>query len=139
MILVNIVHFFASPYLMIYNSLGKLNPNLEDVGLTLGIRRGRLIRDVIIPQSLQTLVEMFTYFFVNSMITISAVSFVATTLTKPLSLMITQFQQQMLLEASAFVSLLILVVNIIMKTVSYIVRHCISRKGMKRYAHEKTI
>ncbi len=139
LILVNIVHFFASPYLMIYNSLGKLNPNLEDVGLTLGIRRGRLIRDVIIPQSLQTLVEMFTYFFVNSMITISAVSFVATTLTKPLSLMITQFQQQMLLEASAFVSLLILVVNIIMKTVSYIVRHCISRKGMKRYAHEKTI
>jgi len=87
----------------------------------------------------QTLVEMFTYFFVNSMITISAVSFVATTLTKPLSLMITQFQQQMLLEASAFVSLLILVVNIIMKTVSYIVRYCISRKGMKRYAHEKTI
>lgn len=139
LILVNIVHFFASPYLMIYNSLGKLNMNLEDVGLTLGIRRGRLIQDVIIPQSVQTLVEMFTYFFVNSMITISAVSFVATTLTKPLSLMITQFQQQMLLEASAFVSLLILVVNIIMKTVSYIVRHCISRKGMKRYAHEKTI
>lgn len=139
LILVNIVHFFASPYLMIYNSLGKLNMNLEDVGLTLGIRRGRLIRDVIIPQSVQTLVEMFTYFFVNSMITISAVSFVATTLTKPLSLMITQFQQQMLLEASAFVSLLILVVNIIMKTVSYIVRHCISRKGMKRYAYEKTI
>lgn len=131
MILVNIVHFFASPYLMIYNSLGKLNLNLEDVGLTLGIGRGHLILDVIIPQSVQTLVEMFTYFFVNSMIMISAVSFVSTTLTKSLSLMITQFQQQMLLEASAFVSLLILVVNIIMKTVSYIVRHCISRKGMK--------
>lgn len=63
MILVNIVHFFASPYLMIYNSLGKLNLNLEDVGLTLGIGRGRLILDVIIPQSVQTLVEMFTYFF----------------------------------------------------------------------------
>lgn len=139
LILVNTVHFFASPYLMIYNSLGKLNMHLEDVGLTLGIGRGRLIRDVIIPQSGGTLVEMFTYFFVNSMITISAVSFLATTLTKPLSLMITQFQQQMLLEASAFVSLLILVVNILMKTISYIIRTIISRKGLNRYAFKKTV
>jgi len=139
LILVNTVHFFASPYLMIYNSLGKLNMHLEDVGRTLGIGRGRLVRDVIVPQSGGTLVEMFTYFFVNSMITISAVSFLATTLTKPLSLMITQFQQQMLLEASAFVSLLILVANLLMKAISYIVRKIILGKGMNRYARKETV
>ncbi len=139
LILVNTVHFFASPYLMIYNSLGKLNIHLEDVGLTLGISRGHLIRDVIIPQSGGTLVEMFTYFFVNSMITISAVSFLATALTKPLSLLITQFQQQMLLEASAFVSLLILAANILVKAVAYIVRCIISRKGAPPNAHKKTV
>ena len=139
LILVNTVHFFASPYLMIYNSLGKLNMHLEDVGRTLGIGRGRLVRDVIVPQSGGTLVEMFTYFFVNSMITISAVSFLATTLTKPLSLMITQFQQQMLLEASAFVSLLILAANLLMKAISYIVRKIILGKGMNRYARKETV
>lgn len=139
LILVNTIHFFSSPYLMIYNSLGKLNMHLEDVGLTLGIGRGRLIKDVIIPQSAGTLVEMFTYFFVNSMITISAVSFLATSFTKPLSLMITQFQQQMLLEASAFVSILILAVNILMKTVAYLVRCIILKKGVRSYAHKKAI
>ena len=33
--MVNSVHFFSSPYLMIYNTFCKLNANLEDVGLTL--------------------------------------------------------------------------------------------------------
>ncbi|MCI8589611.1 MAG: ABC transporter permease subunit [Clostridiales bacterium] len=139
LIVVNTIHFFASPYLMIYNSLGKLNANLEDVGLTLGIRRLHIIKDVIIPQSKLTLIEMFTYFFVNSMITISAVSFLAVTLTKPLSLLITQFQHLMLLEASAFVSILILAVNLIIKGLALILRHIILRKENTYYVNKKTV
>lgn len=34
--LVNSVHFFSSPYLMMYNTLAKVNPDLESVGLSLG-------------------------------------------------------------------------------------------------------
>lgn len=139
LILVNTVHFFASPYLMIYNSLGKLNMNLEDVGLTLGINRLRMIRDVIVPQSMLTLMEMFTYFFVNSMITISAVSFLSTTMTKPLSLMITQFQQQMLLEASAFVSVVILAVNILVKAAAHFVRYLIKRKENINHVNQEAV
>lgn len=115
LVLVNIIHFFSSPYLMIYNSFGKLNMNLESVGATLGIGRFRMIRDVFIPQTKSTVIEMFSYFFVNSMMTISAVAFLATQKTQPVSLMINQFEAQSLLEASAFVSLLILVVNLLMK------------------------
>ncbi len=115
LILVNIIHFMASPYLMAYNSLGKLNVNLEDVGRTLGVGRFRIIRDVIIPQTKFTLLEMFSYFFVNSMITISAVSFLNTVRNRPVSLMITQFEAQLFLEGAAFVSVLILVSNLIVK------------------------
>lgn len=115
LILVNIMHFFASPYLMMYNTFGKLNINLEAVGATLGISRGRIILDVLIPQSKATIAEMFAYFFVNSMMTISAVSFLSTFSTQPLSLMITLFEAQMMLECAAFVSLLILIVNLLLK------------------------
>ena len=115
LILVNIMHFFASPYLMMYNTFGKLNQNLEAVGATLGISRGRIILDVLIPQSKATIAEMFAYFFVNSMMTISAVSFLSTLSTQPLSLMITMFEAQMMLECAAFVSLLILAVNLLLK------------------------
>ena len=83
--LVNMIHFIASPYLMIYNSLSKINENLEGVAHTMGIKRAYLIRDVLIPQCKYTLLEMFSYFFVNCMMTISAVSFLATTKTKPIS------------------------------------------------------
>lgn len=120
LVMVNIIHFISSPYLMMYNSLSKLNFNLEGVGHTLGITRGKMIRDVFIPQCSGTLMEMFSYFFVNCMMTISAVSFLATTANKPLSLMINQFEAQMQLECAAVVSLAILTVNLIVKGVFHI-------------------
>jgi iron(III) transport system permease protein len=119
LVLVNIMHFMASPYLMAYNSLGKLNAHLEDVGLTLGVRRFFIIRDVIIPQTKLTILEMASYFFVNSMMTISAVSFLATVRNKPVSLMITQFEAQLFLEGAAFVSILILGCNLAVKLLVY--------------------
>ena len=117
LIMVNIIHFIASPYIMMYNSFNKINGNLEAVGKTLGIGRLRLIKDVLLPQSLSTLFEMAGYFFVNSMITISAVSFLANTDTKPVALMINQFEAQSQLECAAMVSLAILLVNILFKAI----------------------
>jgi len=115
LILVNMMHFFASPYLMMYNAFGKLNGNLESVGRTLGIPRWAILRDVLLPQTVSTMAEMATYFFVNSMMTISAVSFLANVGNKPVALMITQFEAQNQLESAAFVSLLILVINLAVK------------------------
>ena len=113
-----------------YNTLGKINENLEAVGTTLGVSRMRIILDVIIPQSRTTLLEMFAYLFVNSMMTISAVSFLATTGNKPISLMINQFEAQMMLESSAFVSLIILVTNFIVKFGVYIFKRRMIIKGV---------
>ncbi|MDR1588216.1 MAG: ABC transporter permease subunit [Treponema sp.] len=129
LILVNTVHFMASPYLMAYNSLGKLNINLEDVGRTLGVDRFRIILDVLIPQTKLTILEMISYFFVNSMMTISAVSFLNTVRNRPVSLMITQFEAQLFLEGAAFVSILILGCNLIMKCAVYVTAKIIKRRS----------
>ena len=128
LVLANLMHFFASPYQLMYNSLSKMNKNLENVGLTLGISRWHIIRDVIIPQSKSTIIEMFSYFFVNSMMTISAVSFLANVSTKPISLMIGQFEAQNNYECAAVISLIILVVNVIVKSTVY----CINSISGKR-------
>lgn len=122
LVLVNMVHFIASPYLMIYNSLSKINENLEGVAHTMGIKRSLLIRDVLIPQCKYTLLEMFSYFFVNCMMTISAVSFLSTTRNKPISLMINQFEAQMQLECAAVVSLMILAANLLIKGVIHLLK-----------------
>lgn len=65
---------------------------------------------------------MMSYFFVNSMMTISAVSFLASVSNKPLALMITQFEGQIQLECAAFVSLLILMVNVAMKYMVFLTK-----------------
>ena len=117
LILVNIIHFFSSPYLMIYTSFSKMNENLESVAATLGFGRRRLLLNVFIPRCRSTIGEMFAYFFVNGMMTISAVSFLANTVNKPIALMINQFEAQAQMEYAAVVSLMILVVNIAVKAV----------------------
>lgn len=129
LILVNLIHFFASPYLMFHNTYEKINEHLEAVGLTLGISRLRIVRDVILPQCRGTLLEAFAYFFVNSMITISAVSFLANSANKPLALLIPQYEAQSFLECSAFVSLLILLCNLAVKALVYLLRRAGERDG----------
>ena len=127
LILVNSMHFFASPYLMIYNSFNIINKNLEDVGATLNISRPRILLDVLIPQTKDTLIEMMSYFFVNSMMTISAVTFLAKSETFQLSLLINRFEASFNLGGAAFVSLMILFVNLLVKTIAYILK-----KAMKK-------
>ena len=128
LIMVNVSHFLSSPYLMRYNTFGKMNENLEAVGATLGIGRLRMLRDVFVPQSLGTIVEMFSYLFVNSMMTISAVAFLANTSTKPISLMINQFEAQMQYECAAVVSLMILLANVLVKIAVGTVKSLYARK-----------
>ena len=122
LVMVNLIHFISSPYLMIYNSLSKINENLEDVGHTMGIDRLHMLRDVFIPLCRGTILEMLSYFFVNCMMTISAVSFLATTANKPIALMINQFEAQMQLECASVVSLMILAVNLLIKGVAHLLK-----------------
>ena len=103
---------------MAHNALLKLNPNFEDIAMTLNIPKHRMIRDVLLPSTFSTLLEMFTYFFINGMITISAISFLSTVDNMPLSLMIPVFEGQRLFECAAFVSLIILVSNLILKALT---------------------
>lgn len=137
MIMVNLSHFISSPYILMYNSFGKMNEQLEAVGDTLGISRLRMIKDVFIPQNIGSIAEMFSYLFVNCMMTISAVSFLASVSTKPLSLMINQFEAQMQYECAAVVSLMILIVNILMKVIIAVIKYIIEKKKEQNHVVDK--
>ena len=129
-VLVNIVHFYASPYLLAYNSLSKFNKNLEDISTTMGISKFRMLLDVYIPCTLDTIIEMFSYMFVNAMVTISAVSFLVNFKVMPLALLIPQFDSQSLIEATAFISIMILIVNATVKLCVYMMKKRIVKKEL---------
>lgn len=129
LILVNIIHFIASPYLMAYNALQKVNPNYENVAKTCNISIFRIIKDVIIPCTKKTIREMFAYFFVNSMVTISAVTFLFNTRTMPLSLLINNYEGNMMLGEAAIISLVILIFNLIVKGIVYLINRIEHRRS----------
>lgn len=112
LIIVNIFHFTGSPYLLAKNCLNKINSEYEFIGETLGISKGKIIKNVIIPSSATTLVEMFSYFFLNSMITISAVAFLCTYDNQPLSILITTYEKNSNYEMQSVISLIILFLNV---------------------------
>ena len=127
LVIVNIVHFFSSPYLLAYNSLSKFNPNLEDVAQSLGISRLRMLVSVYLPCTMSTVVEMYSFYFVNAMITISAVSFLVNFRTMPLSLLIPQLESQSFIEGTAMVSLLILILNLAEKAIAFFVKRSVEK------------
>ena len=115
LIVVNIIHYFSSPYLMARNAFEKINKDYETVADTLGINHVSLFFKVMIPNTISTIVSMFSYLFINSMITISAVSFLATYGTTPLSVAITTYENQSIWEMESVISTLILFINLIAK------------------------
>lgn len=117
LIVVNIIHFFGSPYLLAKNCLTKLNQDYEVVGGTIGVSKFTILVRVLLPNSISTLLEMFTYFFVNSMVTISAVGFLFTFRNQPLAIMISTFDKLSNYEMQAVVAVFILLINVVMKVI----------------------
>ena len=115
LVVVNLIHYFSSPYLMARNAFEKINKNYETVADTLGISRVSLFFKVMIPNTTSTIVQMFSYLFINSMITISAVSFLCTYATQPLAVSITTYENQSIWEMESVISTLILVINLLTK------------------------
>lgn len=131
LIVVNIFHFLGSPYLLAKNCLSKINSDYEVIGETLGISKGRIIRKVLIPNSASTLIEMFSYFFLNSMITISAVAFLCTYDNQPLSILITTYEKNSNYEMQSVISLIILLLNVIARVVFTTVSNALKKADSK--------
>lgn len=139
LVVVNIIHYFSSPYLMARNAFEKINKDYEVVGDTLGISRLSLFFKVMIPNTLSTITQMFSYFFISSMITISAVSFIATYGTVPLAVAISTYENQSIWEMEAVISFIILIINLTVKIGFDILSNVIYKKTKKREVHDMEI
>lgn len=117
LIIINIIRYMGNPYLILFNKLSNIDTTIEDTALTLGISRNNIIIDVIIPQVLPSLIEGFCYIFVNTMASVTTMLFLSTAFTKPLALVIVELEAHNFIEMASFVSLVILITNIILKSI----------------------
>ena len=115
MVLCSIVHYFSTPYLMMKNALSKMNAGWETTAMLMGDSWMKTILRVVTPNAFSSLVEVFSYYFINSMVTISALVFIAGARTMVLTTMIKQLQYVNRFNEVFVLSLLILATNFLAK------------------------
>lgn len=129
MILCNIVHYFSTPYLMMKNSLSKMNAGWETTAMLMGDSWPKTILRVVTPNAAASLIETFSYYFINSMVTISALIFLAGARTMVVTTKIKQLQYINEYDQVFVLSLLILATNLVAKAVFTWLAKKSSRKG----------
>ncbi|MCM3112728.1 putative 2-aminoethylphosphonate ABC transporter permease subunit [Lederbergia lenta] len=111
----SILHFFSVTYMTARTAIKKLDMECEQAAKTFGIGRITVFFHYIIPSCAPALLEMAMYFFVNSMVTISAVIFLYTPDTKTAAVSIVSLDDAGNIESAAAMGMLIVLVNIIVR------------------------
>ncbi len=117
LVLCNMVHFFATPYLMMRSTLDKMNLSWETTAVVLGDNWIKTVLRIITPNALPTLFEIFVYLFINGMVTVSAVIFIAGAKTMVITTKIQELQHFAKFNEIFILSIFILLTNLAIKTI----------------------
>lgn len=112
----NMIHFFATPYLMLKGTLDKMNSGWETTAAILGDNWIKTVVRIITPNALPTLLEVFCYLFINGMVTVSAVVFIAAAKTMVITTKIQELQHFAKFNEIFILSILIMITNLLIKT-----------------------
>lgn len=111
----NIIHFFSTPYLMMKSSLEKMNASWETTARLMGDNWLKTVLRVVTPNAIATILEVFSYYFVNAMVTVSAIIFITGARTMVITAKIKELQHYAKFNEIFVLSLLILILNIVAK------------------------
>ena len=128
LIVCNVIHFFSTPYLMLKESLGKMNASFETTAKLMGDSCLQTIVRIITPNARYSLIEVFSYYFINSAVTVSAIIFIAGAHTMVITTKIKELQYLAKFNEVFVLSFMLFAVNL---TVKYICAR-LARKG-KQY------
>lgn len=115
MVICNVIHFFSTPYLMMKESLAKMNSSWETTAMLMGDSWLKTILRVVTPNAVSTIIQVFSYYFINAMVTISAVIFLAGARTMVITTKIKQLQYYNQYNEIFVLSLLLLFTNLAAK------------------------
>lgn len=117
LIICNMIHFFSTPYLMMKSSLAKMNASWETTAMLMGDNWVKTIIRVLTPNAMSTIIEVFSYYFVNAMVTVSAVIFIAGARTMVTTTKIKELQYYNKFNEVFVLSLLMLATNLLVKAI----------------------
>jgi iron(III) transport system permease protein len=132
LVLANIVHFFSVPFVSSVGTLKGIDREFDAVSESLGAPFHRTLRKVILPLSAHGIAETIFYFFVNAMVTVSAVIFIYSPDWMPAPVAIVNMDDAGDTAAAAAMSMLILIINLGARGVYDLVEWRMHRREAKR-------
>lgn len=133
-VICNIIHFFSTPYLMMKNSLSKMNESWETTAMLMGDSWVKTIVRIVTPNAGYTILEVLSYYFVNAMVTISAIIFIVGPHTMVITTKIKELQHYAKFDDIFALSLLLLVTNAAVKGIFNLLA---KKKTAKKKADKK--
>lgn len=117
LIICNVIHFFSTPYLMMKSSLEKMNSSWETTAMLMGDHWIQTIIRVVTPNAFATIIEVISYYFINAMVTVSAVIFIVGARTMVITTKMKELQYYNKFNEVFVLSLLMLVINCVAKVI----------------------
>lgn len=139
LVIVNVMHYFATPYQMAKDTFLKLNSNFEAVSLLMKDNWWQTLIRVIIPNTKVTIIEIFNYYFNNAMVTMSAVVFLTSASTMVMSAKIQELQQFEKFNEVFIISLVLLLINASARLVMSFVKAKVVNEKVEEKVMEENI
>ncbi|KKI93990.1 phosphonate ABC transporter permease [Bacillus sp. SA1-12] len=114
-VIANILHFYSVAFVTATTALKKLDKEFELVSESMGVPFYKTFFRVTVPMCIPAILEMGMYYFVNSMVTISAVVFLYTADFKLAAISIVNMDDAGNLASAAAMSVLIVLTNILVR------------------------
>lgn len=131
MVLANVIHFYSISFLTANTALKKLDKEFERVSLSMGIPWYKTFSNVTFLMCLESILEIFFYYFVNSMVTISALVFLYTSSLNLLSIAVINLDDTGEIAKASAMSIVILLTNIIIKIIYQIILKFLQKRKNK--------
>lgn len=131
MVLANVIHFYSISFLTANTALKKLDKEFERVSLSMGIPWYKTFFNVTFPMCLESILEILFYYFVNSMVTISALVFLYTSNLSLLSIAVINLDDTGEIAKASAMSIIILLTNVIIKIIYQIILNFLQKRKNK--------
>jgi iron(III) transport system permease protein len=115
LVLANVVHFYSVPFMTATATLKMLDKEFDNVSESMNVSKLRTFARITVPLSLPAILEMAVYFFVNAMVTVSALVFLYASDLRLASVSIVSMDDAGDTAAAAAMSVLVVLLNIVVR------------------------
>jgi iron(III) transport system permease protein len=128
LVISSVVHYYSVPFLTAMTALKQLDPEFEAIGESLNAPFYRTFWRVTVPVTLPAIISIASYFFLNAMVTLSAVVFLFVPGNELASLSVMLLDDAGETAQAMAMSLLIIVVGFLVRGLFYLLTRGVERR-----------